>query len=605
MRISQRLILGFLAVTMWVAAVGNISLYQLNQIAKPLNRDLPKSVESISKTSYLDSLAQLIRYYDEVSTQSVRNYAFTQDKKWEQRYKEVEPKLDKVIKEAIENGEEIEKKFFSNVDKANLALVKMEYESIELINNGQTEEAIKLLDSSKYCDYKRTYEQGLEDYVSSRGTKYDEALSSSTKAVNSATKRAQNLLKTSKLLILIFGFVAIILAVGAGLIISRSIYVPLSKLKAAAAEIGEGKLNTRIEDKSNDEVGQLATSFKKMLDNLKKTTTSIDNLNQEIIERKKVEENLNHTCEELEKANQELKEMQSQLVQNEKLASIGQIAAGVAHEMNSPVGFIASNFTTLENYMKKIRKLIGMYSELIKEIEASERTKLLDKISDVNKSRENMKIGFILEDLPGLFNDSKEGLERITNIVKTLRDFSRVDQPGNLNEYNINDGIKTTLIVAKNEIKYDAVIEEELSEIPLILCNPGQINQVLLNIIVNAAQAVKSQERQDKGCIKIKTYATENDLVCEISDDGPGIESDSLPKIFDPFFTTKPVGIGTGLGLSISYDIIVIKHNGKLIVDSHVGEGTKFTIKLPITKKETSNDAESTNTRTENRVICG
>jgi len=607
MRISQRLILGFLAVAMWVAVVGHISLYQLNQIADPLSSDIPESVELISKTSYLDSLAQFIRYYDEVSTQSARNYAFTQDKKWEQRYKDVEPKLHSAIKEAIDKGEEKDREFFSNVNKANHALVEMEYKSIELVNNGQTEEAIKILESNRYWDQKRIYKQGLGDYVRRGGTKYDEALSSSTEAVNLATKQAQNLLKTSTWLVLIFGVVALILAVGAGLLISRSIYVPILKLKAAAAETGKGKLDTQIEIRSNDEVGQLAASFKKMLNDLKKTTTSIDNLNREIIDRRKAEESVRLAYEELEKSNKELKEMQSQLVQSEKLASIGQLAAGVAHEMNTPVGFVASNFETLENYMKKIKELLQMYGELLGEIEASEKTELSDKANTISKSQNDMKIDFILRDLPELFNDSREGIDRVTSIVQNLRDFSRIDQSGNPDKYNINDGIKATLIVAQNEIKYDADVKTELSDVPLIFCKAGQINQVLLNILINAAQAIKSQERDNKGTITIKTYVTDDDVVCEISDDGPGIEPDKLPKIFDPFFTTKPVGKGTGLGLSVSYDIIVIKHNGKLIADSSVDEGTKFTIKLPLSKREAKNEmeAENTNSAKENRIVCG
>jgi signal transduction histidine kinase len=605
MRISQRLTLGFLAIAMWVAVVGHISLFQINQIADPLSSDIPKSIESISKTSYLVSLAQFIRYYDEVSTQSARNYAFTHDKKWEQRYKDVEPKLDRAIKEAIEKGEEKDREFFSNVDKTNRALVEMEYESIELVNNGRPKEAIKILESSRYWDKKKIYEQGLGDYVHRRGNKYDEALSSSIKAIDSATKRTQNLIKTSQWLVLILGVVAAILAVGAGLIISRSIYVPLQGLKAAAAEIGKGKLDTQIEIKTNDEVGQLAASFEKMLNDLKKTTTSIDNLNREITERKKAEESVRLAYQELEKSNKELKEMQSQLVQSEKLASIGQLAAGVAHEMNSPVGFVASNFQTLESYIEKIRKLLHMYGELVDEIEVSEKSELLEKTSAIEKTRNTMKIGFILEDLSGLFDDSREGLQRITNIVQNLKNFSRMNRPGELDKYNINDGIRSTLVVARNEIKHDADVETELSAVPLILCNSGQINQVLLNILMNAAQAIKSQERDSKGTITIRTYAEDDNVVCEISDDGPGIEPDNLPQIFDPFFTTKPLGQGTGLGMSVSYDIIVNKHNGKLLIDSSVGEGTKFTIKLPLSKKEETNVWETKKRGEENRIICG
>ncbi len=605
MRISQRLILGFLAIAMWVAVVGHISLYQLNQISDPLNSNIPESIESIGKTAYLDGLAQLICYYNEVLTQSARNYAFTQDKKWQQRYEDFRPKLAQVIKNAIDNGEEKDREIFLNIEQIILAHVEIESKSIKLVNNGQPEEAIKILESSKYWDQKEIFEQNLVVYASRRGIKYDEALSNSTRAVTFATERAQKLIKTSTQLILIFGVVALIIAVGAGLLISRSIYVPLLKLKAAAVEIGKGKLNTQIEVNSNDEVGQLATSFNNMLNDLRKTTTSIDNLNREITERRKAEENMRGAYENLEKANQELKEMQSQLVQSEKLSSIGQLAAGVAHEMNTPVGFVASNFETLENYMRKIKELLQMYDELLEKIETSDKAILLDRVDAISKSRNEMKIDFILADLPVLFNDSREGVDRVTSIVQNLRDFSRIDQPENFDIYNINDGIKTTLIVAQNEIKYVADVEMELSEIPEIFCNTGQINQVLLNILINAIQAIKSQERNDKGKIAIKTYAMDGNVVCEISDDGPGIEPDGLEKIFDPFFTTKPVGQGTGLGLSISYDIIVNKHRGILLVDNSVGKGTKFTIKLPINEKSGKKELEKKNGRKEDSIICG
>ena len=244
-----------------------------------------------------------------------------------------------------------------------------------------------------------------------------------------------------------------------------------------------------------------------------------------------------------------------------------------------------------------------MYDELLDKIETSDNAVLLDRVDSISKSRNEMKIDFILEDLPVLFNDSREGFDRVTSIVQNLRDFSRIDQPEDFDIYNINDGIKTTLILAQNEIKYDTDVKMELSKVPEIFCNTGQINQVLLNILINASQAIKSQERNDKGTIAIRTYATDGEVICEISDDGPGIEPDGLEKIFDPFFTTKPVGQGTGLGLSISYDIIVNKHKGILLVDNSVSNGTKFIIKLPIKKKSGKKELEKNNCRKEDSII--
>jgi len=312
----------------------------------------------------------------------------------------------------------------------------------------------------------------------------------------------------------------------------------------------------------------------------------MEDVEREITERKQAEKTLERAYIKLENTNRELKEMQSQMVQSEKLASIGQLAAGVAHEMNTPVGFVASNFQTLESYVNKFKTLLQMHNELVGEVGSAGNTKLLTKASLIDQSRNDMQMDFILEDIQSLFDDSREGLKRITEIIQNLRDFSRIDQPGSRDKYNVNSAVEATLIVATNEIKYDAEVKTEFSEVPPIFCNSGQINQVFLNILVNAAQAIKSQERDGRGTITIRTYATDGGVVCEISDDGPGIPPDELPNIFDPFFTTRPAGRGTGLGLSVSYDIIVNKHNGKLLVDSTVGEGTKFTIKLPIGSKE-------------------
>jgi signal transduction histidine kinase len=272
--------------------------------------------------------------------------------------------------------------------------------------------------------------------------------------------------------------------------------------------------------------------------------------------------------------------------------------------MNTPVGFVASNFETLEGYVKKIRSLLARYEELVGQIKTREDPQLRSMVDGLDRLRDDVRIGFILEDLQGLFDDSREGLERVTSIVQNLRHFSRVDQPGSRDEYDLNKGIEATLVVARNEIKYDAEVKTELSELPLVFCHSGQINQVLLNILVNAAQAIRSQGRGERGTITVRTYACDGEVVCEIADDGPGIPPENLSRIFDPFFTTKPPGKGTGLGLSVSYDIVVRKHKGKLQVDSTVGAGAKFTIRLPLGTKE-NDEQETTSDGKENGVVCG
>jgi len=333
---------------------------------------------------------------------------------------------------------------------------------------------------------------------------------------------------------------------------------------------------------------------------------------RDITKSKQAEVAAANAYKELEQYNRELKEMQSQLVQSEKLASIGQLAAGVAHEINTPVGFVAGNFQTLESHTKKILDLLAMHEELTGQAELLGNPQLRTIIDGIGQFREDKQIDFILEDIQRLFVDSKEGVDRTVKIAQNLRDFSRIDQPGSYDKYDLNEGIKATLVVVTNEIKYNADVKTEFSEIPPIFCHSGQINQVLLNIFVNAAQAIKSQERDDRGTITIRTYASDDGdgAICEISDDGPGIPPDNMSKIFDPFFTTKPIGKGTGLGLNVSYGIVVNNHNGKLLVDSTVGEGTKFTIKLPIGTKKNGEENEEDEKEImsygkENSIICG
>jgi signal transduction histidine kinase len=299
-------------------------------------------------------------------------------------------------------------------------------------------------------------------------------------------------------------------------------------------------------------------------------------------ERKRLQKSKDEAFEQLEKANKQIRTAQSQIIQNEKMASIGQLAAGVAHEMNNPIGFVVCNFETLDKYIQKIKTLLHQYEQLAETVQGAAEPRLLDEVLQIKNLRSQLKIDFVMEDLKALFDESQEGLSRVTAIIRNLRDFSRVDQIGEVAEYDLNQGLKSTLTVCQNEIKYACEIKTEFNEIPRIYCNPGQVNQVFLNILVNAAQAIASQNRSEKGHIVIQTSSDAEWISCQIQDDGPGIPQENLKKVFDPFFTTKPVGKGTGLGLSISYDIIVNKHKGQLSVNSTLGQGTTFVIKLPI-----------------------
>jgi signal transduction histidine kinase len=290
----------------------------------------------------------------------------------------------------------------------------------------------------------------------------------------------------------------------------------------------------------------------------------------------------NHN-EELKKINRKLKEAKFQVIQNEKLAAIGELAAGVAHEINNPLGYINSNLETLCSFLKKIKSFFGSYKELINGMEKCE---FLDKnekeliIATIKKQEKTLKVAYILDEFKEALEDSLEGVSRVKKIVQTLKNFSRKGISDEYSLVNINSLIEEILLIATNESKYVIDFHKKFEALGKILCNNGEISQVVLNIIINSIQAIKKQKRDDKGNITIETNDIDNGIYVKISDDGPGIPKKYLNKIFEAFFTTKEAGEGTGLGLSISYDIIVNKHKGKLYCGNNNTTGAYFVIEL-------------------------
>jgi PAS domain S-box-containing protein len=289
---------------------------------------------------------------------------------------------------------------------------------------------------------------------------------------------------------------------------------------------------------------------------------------------------------ELEKEKKRLKEayvklnqMQGQLLQSEKLASLGQLAAGVAHELNNPISFVNSNLGTLSEYVKEIKKLLEKYEKMERIIEGDKSKQKL--YQEIDELKEQINLDFVLGDFDKIISESQEGTQRVKSIVQNLRDFSHVDK-GEFKSADINQGIESTLNIVWNELKYKAEVIKEYGDIPQIECLPQQLNQVFMNLLLNAAQAITTH-----GQIKIKTYRKDEDIIIEISDTGIGIPKDNLPRIFEPFFTTKEVGKGTGLGLSVAYGIVQ-KHNGKIEVESEVNKGTTFRVILPYSRSDIS-----------------
>ncbi|RMG57166.1 MAG: PAS domain S-box protein [Deltaproteobacteria bacterium] len=273
--------------------------------------------------------------------------------------------------------------------------------------------------------------------------------------------------------------------------------------------------------------------------------------------------------QELEKAYEDLKRTQAQILQQDKMASIGQLAAGVAHEINNPMGFISSNLGTMKKYAEKVATFLEELTSLVEE-KGNDELK-----GEVKSLARKMKVDLILEDLTDLVDESLEGAARVRKIVQDLKSFSRVDE-AEQKHADINECLESTINIVWNEIKYKAKLIRDFGDLPQTKCYPQQLNQVFMNLLVNAAQAIEKE-----GEIRVKTWHEDGNIFVRISDTGCGIPPENLNRIFEPFFTTKEVGKGTGLGLSISYDIVK-KHGGDIQVESQVGEGTTFTIRIPV-----------------------
>lgn len=294
-----------------------------------------------------------------------------------------------------------------------------------------------------------------------------------------------------------------------------------------------------------------------------------DELIRKNIEIEESRKNVQIALERLGAAYEELKVSQAKILQQEKMASIGQLAAGVAHEINNPVSFIASNLNTLDKYLYRLVKFSQVQTEIIKKLQAS------DAIRKMEKKRKELKIDYIVEDIRKMVQELLDGTNRVQKIVQSLKRFSRVDDVDYKNS-DINECLEQSINIVWNEIKHKAALVKEYGEIPFTKCFPQQLSQVFINLLLNAAQAIT-----EKGEIKIKTWERDKEIWISVSDTGVGISPDNMVKIFEPFFTTKEVGKGTGLGLSISYEIVQ-RHGGDISFESEEGKGTTFIVRIPI-----------------------
>ncbi|TAG87123.1 MAG: HAMP domain-containing protein [Oscillatoriales cyanobacterium] len=365
---------------------------------------------------------------------------------------------------------------------------------------------------------------------------------------------------------------ALLLAVYLGFWTSGHIVQSIFTIVTASEAIAAGKLDQKVPDSNVQELGILAGSFNCMAEQLRESFAALENTNEELEIRVK------ERTKELSQALYNLQTTQSQLVQTEKMSSLGQMVAGIAHEINNPVSFIHGNIICTKEYIQELLAIINLYEKYYPH-----------PTDEIQQSLKNCDMDFLKEDLEKMLNSMQEGTNRIKDIVLNLRNFSRLDE-SQLKEVDLRSGLESTLLILQHRLKSSdkrpaIEVVKNYGNLPEVECYPGLLNQVFMNILSNAIDAIEelqTNRTNNKLTILISTEMTaKNCAIVRIRDNGFGIAENLLPKIFDPFFTTKPVGKGTGLGLSIAYQIVRDKHQGELICTSKLGEGTQFAIVLP------------------------
>ncbi len=470
-----------------------------------------------------------IIHYNDILTMSVRMAAATSDLKWLNRYRAYEPQLSKAIERAIVLSPEI---YRQEIDRNNISktrLLAMEHQALNLVQAGKSKEAVSIVFGDSYEELSRIYVQAVE--------RLNQFLSKQMDAALEVEKSKANLARTALISVLIM------------LLLSWLVILRISRAYQDALL----KSNAQLLKRSGE------------LDELNKT------LDQKVQERTS---SLAQALEQLTKTNKNLQETQTQLVQSEKFSAIGQLAAGMAHEINNPIGFINNNIQTMQKYALRYANAVAMLNDAEESFLDNDLKKTGAILTSWQDVKNAVDFNFMNKDVQDLLQESREGIEKIKKIVFNLRAFSGPDR-GAIGSINLEVLMDSMLNLVWNEIKYKAELRRQYSDVEAVVCNPQEISQVFVNLMLNAAQAIK-----EKGSITIKTYAKGNFVCFDVVDTGCGISPEVASKIFDPFFTTKINGKAMGLGLSISYDI-VRKHGGSISYKTKIGEGTTFTVMLP------------------------
>jgi signal transduction histidine kinase len=577
-KIQTKQIVGFGIILLIFASVNIYSIIAMKDLRTELeiasSNSLPRafSISDINNASANLRIAQL-------------QLIFEEDKKEENIHTE---KISELIDDINENKDEYEA-LIETSKKSDLYSIEEEelYHEFDslwdeyltyslncvlLIREGKTNEAIEVLNGDAKIIYD-AYSTILRKMLSLYGAYL---IDSANRATETFTKARDFTLTLIIITIIISIFMAIVIV--------RLITVPLGRMEQAAIAVGEGDLWVNVKYHSKDELGMLAQTFNNMIVSLREANEKMEEKSEKLHmqwevlretndERKEKSELLEQQRKETEQKNKDLestlsklKEAQNQLVQSEKMASVGQLTAGIAHEINNPINFVSSNVAPLKRDVADILSILEQYENV-----AKTKTNGFEKIEALKKE---LDFDFLIDEINNLLKGIEEGARRTTDIVRGLRNFSRLDE----DEQKLADirlGIESTLLVLKNELKNKVEVVTHFANIPQILCYPGKLNQVFLNIIQNATQAIETT-----GKIEISTSMDEDWVYISIKDNGKGMSAEVAQRVFDPFFTTKDVGKGTGLGLSVSFGIIQ-EHNGDITIQSEPGKGAEFLIKIP------------------------